>query len=68
MGFGPTMPGARHMRLTIGHDARDRWLVCMAAALEELTEPGEIRDMLIGYFVPAADAMRNDGIQRTTPG
>lgn len=61
---GHPMLRARHMPFPIGPDERDRWLVCMAAALEELTEPGDIRDVLIGYFVPAADAMRNDGIQQ----
>lgn len=63
---GHPMLRARHMPFPIGPAERDRWLVCMAAALEELTEPGQVRDLLIGYFAPAADAMRNDGISRTT--
>ena len=32
----------------------------MAAAVERCTDPGEIRDMLMGYFVPAAEHLRND--------
>ena len=62
---GHPMLRARHMPFPIGPDARDRWLVCMAAAMEELTQPGEIRDLLMGYFVPAADAMRTDGLHQT---
>jgi hemoglobin len=56
------------MPFPIGPGERDRWLLYMATAVEELTEPGEIRDMLMGYFVPAADAMRTDGFQQTQPG
>lgn len=63
---GHPMLRARHMPFPIGVAERDRWLVCMAAAVEELTQPGEIRDLLMGYFVPAADAMRNDGFHQTT--
>ncbi|MEI7548726.1 MAG: globin, partial [Actinomycetota bacterium] len=55
---GHPMLRARHMPFAIGPGERDRWLVCMAAAVEELTPPGEIRDMLMGYFVPTAEAMR----------
>ena len=44
-----------------GAAERDHWLLHMAAAVERCTPPGEIRDMLMGYFVPAAEHMRNDG-------
>ncbi len=64
---GHPMLRARHMPFPIGEAERDRWLVCIAAAVEELTEPGEIRELLMGYFVPAADAMRNEGFQQTRP-
>ncbi|MSX94105.1 MAG: globin, partial [Actinobacteria bacterium] len=50
---GHPMLRARHMPFPIGEAERDRWLVCIAAAVEELTEPGEIRELLMGYFVPA---------------
>jgi hemoglobin len=57
---GHPMLRARHMPFPIGPVERDHWLLHMAAAVERLTPPGEIRDKLMGYFVPAADAMRND--------
>lgn len=65
---GHPMLRARHMPFPIGPDERDRWLVCMAAAVEELTQPGDIRDLLMGYFVPAAEAMRTDGFHQTQKG
>jgi hemoglobin len=58
---GHPMLRARHMPFHVGAAERDHWLLHMAAAVERCTEPGEIRDMLMGYFVPAAEAMRNDG-------
>ena len=38
----------------------DHWLLHMAAAVERVTQPGPIRDALMGYFVPAAEHLRND--------
>jgi hemoglobin len=32
----------------------------MTAAVESVTNDPDIRDALIGYFVPAAEHMRND--------
>jgi len=57
---GHPMLRARHMPFPIGSAARDHWLMHMAAAVERTTEPGEVRDALMNYFVPAAEAMRND--------
>ena len=57
---GHPMLRARHMPFHVGIPERDHWLIHMTAAVERCTEPGEIRDMLIGYFVPAADHLRND--------
>jgi len=54
---------ARHFPFVIGPDERDRWLVCMAAAVEECTAPGPVRDALMQYFVPVADMMRTDHLQ-----
>jgi len=56
---GHPMLRARHMPFSIGPVERDHWLLNMAAAVEECTEPGEVRDMLMSYFVPAAEAIRN---------
>jgi hemoglobin len=56
----------RHMRFRIGPAERDRWLHHMAAAVEvasaELAPPEDaaVRDELLGYFVPAAEQLRND--------
>jgi len=56
----------RHMRFRIGPAERDRWLHHMAAAVEvasaELAPPQDaaVRDELLGYFVPAAEQLRND--------
>jgi hemoglobin len=58
---GHPMLRMRHMPFHIGPTERDHWLLHMAAAVERCTPPGEIRDMLMGYFVPAADHLRNDG-------
>ena len=51
---------ARHMPYFIGPTERDHWLIRMSAAVEEVTEPGIIREMLMGYFVPVADGLRTD--------
>ena len=50
----------RHMPFHIGPTERDHWLLHMAAAVERVTEPGSVREMLMAYFVPAAEQLRND--------
>ena len=50
----------RHMPFPIGPDARDRWLLHMAAAVERTTDDAQIREVLMAYFVPAAEMLRND--------
>ena len=50
----------RHMPFHVGPAERDHWLLHMTAAVERLTEPGTVRDLLMGYFVPAAEHLRND--------
>lgn len=58
----------RHMPFHIGPAERDHWLTHMTAAVERCTEPGEIRDRLMGYFVPAAEHLRNDtGLPISSP-
>ena len=49
----------RHSPFAIGPAERDRWLVHMRAALEELMPPDEVTAELDRYFAMAADAMRN---------
>jgi hemoglobin len=54
----------RHLPFTVGPLQRDRWLVHMAAAVDAVTEPllgrDAVRDELMGYFVRAAEHLRND--------
>lgn len=50
----------RHMPFHVGPLERDRWLVHMAAAVESTTSDEAIRSELMGYFVPAAEHLRND--------
>jgi hemoglobin len=56
----------RHMRFPIGPAERDRWLHHMSAAVEALTtelpppDDAAVRAELLGYFVPAAEQLRND--------
>jgi hemoglobin len=54
----------RHFGFHVGPLERDRWLVHMAAAVErvcaDLSLSDEIGEELMGYFVPAAEHLRND--------
>ncbi|MEQ1873912.1 MAG: globin [Ilumatobacteraceae bacterium] len=50
----------RHMPFRVGPAERDRWLVHMAAAVERTTDSESVRATLMGYFVPAAEQLRND--------
>lgn len=54
----------RHFGFHVGQLERDRWLVHMAAAVEEvcadLPDGDEVAAELMAYFVPVAEAMRND--------
>ncbi len=64
----------RHLPFRVGTDERDRWLRHMLAAVDEVVadlsaadrEP--VRDALRGYFVPAADHLRNDGLRQFAGG
>ncbi len=63
----------RHMPFTVGPLQRDRWLHHMVHAVEEVTTesrlPGDgadraaasdVQQVLLAYFVPAAEHLRND--------
>lgn len=53
----------RHMPFHVGPLERDRWLLHMATAVEVVCDeavPPEIAGELMGYFVPAAEHLRND--------
>lgn len=54
----------RHLPFHVGPLERDRWLVHMAAAVERAcatpSVPDGVAGELLGYFVPAAEHLRND--------
>jgi hemoglobin len=50
----------RHMPFTVGPLQRDHWLAHMGAAVHEVSPTAEIADVLMGYFRPAAEHLRND--------
>lgn len=63
----------RHFPFHVGPLERDRWLLHMAAAVEhtcvDLPDAESIAAELMGYFVPAAEHLRNDtGLPITTAG
>ena len=54
----------RHFPFHVGPLERDRWLLHMAAAVETVCDdvavPVDVSAELMGYFVPAAEHLRND--------
>jgi hemoglobin len=54
----------RHLPFHIGPRERDRWLVHMAAAVEDTCRrhelPDDVATELMAYFIPAAEHLRND--------
>jgi hemoglobin len=50
----------RHMPFRIGNLERDRWLVHMLTALNELVSDDGVRATMTEYFVKAAEHLRND--------
>lgn len=52
----------RHFPFHVGPVERDHWLQHMAAAIESVcdAEQADVAAELIGYFVPAAEHLRND--------
>src|SRR6478609_1070047 len=50
----------RHMPFTVGPLQRDHWLLHMTAAVEASDAPPEVRDEMLGYFLRAAEHLRND--------
>lgn len=61
----------RHFPFHVGPLERDRWLVHMTAAVERVCADvdggDEIAAELLGYFVPAAEHLRNDTGLPITP-
>ena len=50
----------RHMRFHIGPRERDRWLEHMASAVAQVCDDSAMAAELMGYFVSAAEHLRND--------
>jgi hemoglobin len=52
----------RHLPFHVGPLERDRWLVHMAAAVEQVCaeRDDDVAEELMAYFVPAAEHLRND--------
>jgi hemoglobin len=62
----------RHFPFHVGPLERDRWLVNMGAAVATVcadeSVPEGIADELMGYFIPAAEHLRNDtGLPISSP-
>jgi hemoglobin len=62
----------RHFPFHVGPLERDRWLVHMAAAVERVcadrSTPDDVAGVLMAYFVPAAEHLRNDsGLPISSP-
>jgi hemoglobin len=49
----------RHVPFAIGPTERDRWLLHMRAAIDDLAPPPDIAAALERYITTAAEAMRN---------
>lgn len=50
----------RHMPFVVGPAERDHWLVNMRAAIDRVDPHPVIRQILLEYFEPAAEHLRND--------
>lgn len=56
----------RHLPFTIGPTERDAWLSHMTRAVDGATgslparDAAAVRELLLGYFVPASEQLRND--------
>jgi hemoglobin len=57
--YGPPMLRARHLPHPITPRRRDAWLRCMAAALEDIGLPEEVRTFVLARLTPVADHMVN---------
>lgn len=58
----------RHMPFHVGPLERDRWLHHMVNAVDRVTDDLDLQRVLLGYFVPAAEHLRNDtGLPISSP-
>lgn len=52
--------GMRHASFVIGTNERDRWLLLMKKAVEELELSDSRQDVLLGFFEQVAEFLRNE--------
>ena len=65
---GHPMLRMRHLPFHIGPAERDRWLTHMRAAVNAVSPTPEIAAVLVDYFEPAAEHLRNDtGLPISSP-
>jgi hemoglobin len=58
----------RHMPFHLGPVERDRWLLHMRRAVEEVGGSPDVAETLMAYFEPAAEHLRNDtGLPISSP-
>ena len=50
----------RHMPFHLGPVQRDRWLLHMMNAIDAVNDDADVRRILLEYFVPTAEHLRND--------
>lgn len=53
---------ARHLPFPVDEAARDAWLSCFVAAMDDCRVEGELRTVLFGAIARLADHMRNAGV------
>ena len=65
---GHPMLRMRHLPFHIGPQERDHWLMHMRAAVHAVSPSPELAAVLIDYFEPAAEHLRNDtGLPISSP-
>ena len=57
--YGNAFLRARHLPFAIGTSARDKWLLCMVLAMQDLGIEEDKQDILLQGFFKTADWMRN---------
>jgi hemoglobin len=57
--YGPLCMHTAHAPFPIGIEARDQWMVCMEAALEQREIEDALREALVAAFARLADMLRN---------
>lgn len=59
--FGHPRLRQKHMRIEIGNEERDQWMMCAQYAADQLSVPVAIREELLQTLASMADHLRNSG-------